>query len=91
MKHYSPTQVAKICKVPVINVYKWIERGTLHAERMTPNSKGKLFIAEVDIPTFLRIGYNQGASGWLNSHVIIHENKKAQHIHIINGEFTTLK
>lgn len=45
----------------------------------------------VGTSTFLRIGYNQGASGWLNSHVIIHENFKAQHIHFINGEFTTLK
>jgi len=45
----------------------------------------------VGTTTFLRIGYNQGASGWLNSHVLIHENMKAQHIHIINGEFTTLK
>lgn len=40
--------------------------------------------------TKLRVGYNRGASGWLNSNVIIYPNGKAQHIHIINGKFTTL-
>jgi len=45
----------------------------------------------VGTSTHLRIGYNTGASGWLNSHVLIHKNMKAQHIHIINGEYTTLK
>lgn len=37
----------------------------------------------VGTSTYLRIGYNKGASGWLNSHVLIHEDMRAQHIHII--------
>ena len=45
----------------------------------------------VGTSTHLRVGYNIGASGWLNSHVIIHKDGKAQHINFINGEFTTLK
>ena len=45
----------------------------------------------VGTTTHLRVGYNIGASGWLQSHVLIHEDGKAQHIHFINGEFTTLK
>jgi hypothetical protein len=45
----------------------------------------------VGTSTLLRIGYNIGASGWLQSHVIIHEDSKAQHINFINGEYTTLK
>jgi hypothetical protein len=45
----------------------------------------------VGTSTHLRVGYNIGASGWLQSHVLIHEDGKAQHIHFINGEFTTLK
>lgn len=45
----------------------------------------------VGTSTHLRIGYNQGASGWLQSHVIIHHDSKAQHIHFIKGEYTTQK
>lgn len=45
----------------------------------------------VGTTTDLRVGYNIGASGWLQSHVIIHEDSKAQHINFINGEYTTLK
>jgi len=41
--------------------------------------------------THLRVGYNKGASGWLNSNVIIYPNGKASHVHIINGKFTTFK
>ena len=45
----------------------------------------------VGTTTHLRIGYNRGASGWLQSHVIIHKDGKAQHINFIRGEYTTLK
>jgi hypothetical protein len=45
----------------------------------------------VGTSTKLRVGYNLGASSWLQSHVLIHENNKAQHIHFIEGEYTTLK
>jgi hypothetical protein len=45
----------------------------------------------VGTSTQLRVGYNIGASAWLQSHVIIHEDSKAQHINFINGEYTTLK
>lgn len=34
----------------------------------------------VGTTTKLRLGYNKGASKWLHSHVIIHDNGKAQHI-----------
>jgi hypothetical protein len=45
----------------------------------------------VGTSTELRIGYNIGPSSWLQSHVIIHENGKAQHLNFIDGKFTTLK
>ncbi len=45
----------------------------------------------VGTSTKLRVGYNQGASSWLHSHVIIHKDGKAQHINIIDGEYTTFK
>jgi hypothetical protein len=44
----------------------------------------------VGTSTHLRVGYNIGASAWLQSHVIIHTNGKAQHINFIKGEYTTL-
>jgi len=44
----------------------------------------------VGTSTNMRVGYNLGPSTWLQSHVIIHEDGRAQHITFINGEFTTL-
>jgi hypothetical protein len=45
----------------------------------------------VGTSTKLRVNYNLGPSGWLQSHVIIHHDGKAQHINFIKGEYTTLK
>lgn len=45
----------------------------------------------VGTTTRLRMGYNNGPSSWLHSHVIIHLDGKAQHINFIAGEYTTLK
>lgn len=44
----------------------------------------------VGTSTRLRVNYNNGPSSWLQSHVIIHNNGRAQHINFIDGEFTTL-
>ena len=44
----------------------------------------------VGTSTKLRVNYNVGPSSWLQSHVIIHLDGKAQHINFISGEFTTL-
>ena len=43
----------------------------------------------VGTSTNLRVGYNVGPSSWLQSHVIIHTDGRAQHVNFINGEFTT--
>lgn len=50
----------------------------------------------VGTSTHLRVGYNMGPSSWLQSHVIIHKNGKAQHINFIKDKkgvsrYTTLK
>ena len=50
----------------------------------------------VGTSTKLRMGYNKGASSWLQSHVIIHNDGRAQHISFIrdtNNEvgFTTFE
>lgn len=48
-------------------------------------------VVAVGTSTYLRVGYNIGASSWLQSHAIILPNGKVQHIHFIDGEFTTFK
>jgi len=40
--------------------------------------------------THLRISYNSGASGWLNSNAVIYPNGRVAQLNIINGRFTTL-
>lgn len=45
----------------------------------------------VGTSTKLRVGYNLGPSSWLQSHIIIHHDGRAQHINFINGQFTTFK
>lgn len=45
----------------------------------------------VGTSTTLRVGYNIGPSSWLQSHIIIHEDGKAQHINFIRGEYTTFE
>lgn len=75
-------------------------RGSLHQFR---NLNTKIIVGHYHSPgrldgalsvgtsTKLRVGYNVGASGWLQSHVFIYPNGKAQHINFINGEFTTFE
>lgn len=45
----------------------------------------------VGTSTHLRVGYNNGPSSWLQSHVIIHNDGRAQHLSFIDGEFTTFE
>ena len=45
----------------------------------------------VGTSTHLRVGYNIGPSSWVQAHVIIHQDGKAQIITFINGEYTTFK
>lgn len=45
----------------------------------------------VGTSTKLRVGYNLGPSSWIQSHVLIHDDGRAQHINFINGEYTTFK
>ena len=45
----------------------------------------------VGTSTYLRLGYNTGASNWAQGHCIIHENGIVQQIIFTRGEFTTFK
>ena len=40
----------------------------------------------VGTTTKLRLSYNKGASGWLQSHAIIHQDGKVQQIHFIGSD-----
>lgn len=40
--------------------------------------------------THLRVGYNSGASSWMNTNIAVYPNGKYQHINIINNKYTTL-
>ena len=42
---------------------------------------------QVGTSTSLRLEYNRGPSGWLNTHCILHRDGKRQLINIINGEW----
>jgi hypothetical protein len=55
----------------------------------SPGRKENVFA--VGTSTHLRVGYNIGPSGWLQSHVLIDKYGKAQHINFIDGGFTTLE
>lgn len=48
-------------------------------------------VIAVGTSTKLRLGYNNGPSKWLQSHVIVHEDGRAQNINFINFEFTTFE
>lgn len=45
----------------------------------------------VGTSTRLRVGYNIGPSSWFHSHVLVHDDAKAQHVNFNNGEFTTFE
>lgn len=50
----------------------------------------------VGTSTMMRMGYNKGASSWLQSHVLIHNDGRAQHISFVKDEknqigFTTFE
>lgn len=48
-------------------------------------------VIQVGTSTFMRLGYNKGASKWLQCHAIVHQDGKAQLIVIDEGEFTTFE
>jgi hypothetical protein len=50
------------------------------------HSPGKDGALAVGTSTTMRVGYNIGPSSWLQAHVIIHNDARAQHINFIDGE-----
>lgn len=80
----------KVYCVSVDNKCFWIQSAKTGDVSLTGNSPGRKDGAiSVGTSTKLRVGYNSGPSSWLQSHVIIHKDGRAQHINFINGKFTT--
>lgn len=72
-----------------IQQYSKLNTKMIVAHSHTPSRRfGVLYVGT---STKLRVGYNIGASSWLNADVIVHENGKSQHIIYFNYGFTTLK
>jgi hypothetical protein len=72
-----------------INQYRRVNTKMVIGHSHSPGRKDG--VLQVGTSTNLRVGYNLGPSSWLQSHVLIHNDGKAQHINFINGEFTTFK
>lgn len=71
-----------------INQYKNFNTKMIVGHSHTPARQ--LGVMSVGTLTKLRLNYNKGASSWLHSNVILHDNDKCQHVNIIKGEYTTL-
>lgn len=82
----------KVYCVSVPNKCFWVQSAKTGQVSLTGNSPGRKDGAlAVGTSTKLRVGYNIGPSSWLQSHVIIHNDGKAQHINFVNNEYTTFK
>lgn len=71
-----------------ISQYRNLNTKIIVGHYHSPNRKDGALA--VGTSTKLRVNYNIGPSSWLQSHVIIHQDGKAQHLNFTNGEFTTL-
>jgi len=82
----------KVYCVSVPNKCFWVKSPKTGQVSLTGNSPGRKDGAlAVGTTTNMRVGYNIGPSSWLQSHVIIHKDGRAQHLNFINGEFTNFK
>lgn len=72
-----------------LNQFRKLNKKMIVGHYHSPGRKEN--VMAVGTTTKLRVGYNIGPSSWLQSHILIHKNGKAQHINFINGEFTTLR
>ena len=68
-----------------INQYNRINKPGVYAHTHAPSRKDDILF--VGTSTYLRLDYNTGLSSWMNSHVLIHNNYKPQHIHFVRGEY----
>lgn len=71
-----------------VNQYKQFNTKMIVGHSHTPSRQ--LNVLSVGTLTKLRLGYNKGASSWMQGCVVLHDTDKAQHIHIIKGKYTTL-
>jgi hypothetical protein len=70
------------------NQFKKLSTKMITAHTHTPQRVDG--VVTVGTSTHLRVGYNTGASSWMQSHAIQHADGKVQQLHCINYKFTTL-
>jgi hypothetical protein len=70
-----------------INQFRRLNSKMIIGHSHSPSRKDG--VIQVGTSTHLRVGYNVGPSGWLQTHAIVHPDGKAQHINFIRGKFTT--
>lgn len=72
-----------------INQFRGLNSKMIIGHSHSPSRKDG--VVQVGTSTLLRVGYNIGPSGWLQTHAIVHSDGKVQHINFISGEFTTFE
>lgn len=88
---------SKVYCVSVENKCFWIQSAKTGQVSLTGNSPGRKDGAlAVGTLTKLRLGYNNGASSWHQSNVIIHKDGRAQHVSFVKNskgkaKYTTFK
>lgn len=63
---------------------------TLNTKTVTGHTHSPIKIdghMSVGTMTHLRVGYNKGASSWMQSNILIYPDGKAQHVHFVNGKY----
>ena len=71
-----------------VNQFKTLNTKTITAHSHTPERiDGSVSVGTL---TKKRLNYNNGASSWLHSNVLMYPNGKVSHINLINGRYTTL-
>lgn len=72
-----------------VNQFKELNTKMIIGHSHSPSRKNG--VIQVGTSTHLRVGYNIGPSGWVQTHAIVHADGKCQHVNFIGGEFTTFE
>lgn len=71
-----------------VSQFKNLNTKTITGHSHTPaREDGSVVVGTL---TNKRLGYNNGASSWMHSNVLMYPNGKVSHINLINGKYTTL-
>lgn len=72
-----------------VNGFRVLNTKTVTAHQHSPKRRGGAVV--VGTLTKKDLGYNKGASNWVQGVGVLYPNGKVSHIHIIDGKYTTFK